>query len=268
MTGISSTKVSLQGVDLEVRRKGRGPAMLVLHGGGGPVTGFPFSDKLGEHFELIEPVHPGFAGSKIPEHFDNLDDLVYLYLDLMDLLDLKDAVVLGSSMGGWTAVEIAVRNSQRIGKLILVDSIGIKAGDRYTRDRADVFALPPAEVVKLTWHDPSRAPDLSKMSDEQLQILASNRVALSMYTWDPYMHNPKLRYRLHRIKVPTLFIWGESDGLVSPEYGKAFSALIPGSKLQVIPKAGHAPHVEQPEFFVEKVLAFASKTGKPAGERA
>lgn len=268
MSATSSSRISLQGVNLEVRRKGSGPAMLVLHGGGGPITGHPFADRLAEHFELIEPVHPGYAGSSIPEHFDNLEDLIYLYLDLMDALNLKDAVVLGNSMGGWTAAEIAVRNSQRISKLILVDSIGIKAGDRDSRDRADIFALPAAEVIRMTWHDPARAPNPSTMSDEELQIIASNRVALSMYTWDPYMHNPKLRYRLHRIKVPTLFIWGESDRLVTPEYGKAFSAMIAGSTLEVIAKAGHAPHVEQPEAFVQKVMAFVSKTGNIAGESA
>ena len=107
----------------------------------------------------------------------------------------------------------------------------------------------------------SKAPKPSSLTDEQLQILASNRVALSMYTWDPYMHNPKLPHRLHRIKVPTLFLWGESDGLVTPDYGRAFSKLIPGSTLQVIDKAGHSPHVEQPDAFVEKVLAFATQTG-------
>ncbi len=264
MSETNATKMKLQGIDLEVRRKGRGPAMLVLHGGNGPITGYPFADKLAEHFQLIEPVHPGFAGSNIPEHFDNLEDLVYLYLDLMDALDLKDAIVMGNSLGGWTAAEIAVRNSQRIGRLILVDSVGIKAGDRDSRDRADIFALPVAELTRLTWHDPARAPNPSKMSEEEVQILASNRVALSMYGWDPYLHNPKLRYRLHRIKAPTLFIWGESDGLVTPAYGRAFSAMVAGSTLEVIPKAGHAPHLEQPDAFVQKVLAFAKQTGAKA----
>jgi pimeloyl-ACP methyl ester carboxylesterase len=257
--------MKLQGIDLEVRRKGRGPAMLLLHGGGGPVSGMPFADQLAEHFELIEPVHPGFAGSRIPDHFDNLEDLVYFYLDLMDALDINGATVMGASMGGWLAAEIAVRNSQRIGKLILVDAVGIKAGGRDTRDIADVFALPAAEVLRLTWHDATRAPKASGMSEADLQIMANNRTALAMYTWDPYMHNPKLRHRLHRIKVPTLFIWGESDGLVTPEYGKAFCSMVPGATIQIIPKAGHAPFVEQPGVFVEKVLAFAAKAGRTAG---
>lgn len=255
-------KVRLQGIDLEVRRKGSGPALLMLHGGGGPVFDHPFADQLAQHFEVIAPVHPGFGGSRIPEHFDNLEDLVYLYLDLMDELDLRDAVLMGNSMGGWTAAEIAVRNSQRIARLILVDAIGIKPGGRETRDIADVFAMPASEVAKLLWHDIARAPDVSAMSDAELQGLAADRVAFGMYTWDPYMHNPKLRHRLHRIKVPTLLLWGESDRLVTPEYGRAYCSMIPGARMEIIPRAGHSPHIEQPDALVQKVLAFAAQTGR------
>ncbi len=254
----SSMTLNLQGVDLEVRRKGRGPALLMLHGGSGPVSQMPFADRLAEHFEIFAPVHPGFDGSRIPERFDNLEDLVYLYLDMMDALALKSAVVMGNSLGGWLAAEIAVRNLQRISKLVLVDAVGIKPGRREERDIADVFATSQAELARLTWYDPSLAPDVTKMTEAQLKIVAGNRVALSLYGWDPYLHNPKLRYRLHRITVPTLFLWGASDGLVKPAYGKAFCEMIPGAKMIVIDKAGHAPHAEQPELFVKHVLDFAA----------
>jgi pimeloyl-ACP methyl ester carboxylesterase len=258
MADQQSITLRLQGVELEVRRKGRGPAMLMLHGGGGPISQFPFADRLAEHFEILAPVHPGFDGSKIPEHFDSLEDLVYLYLDMMDELDLKRAVVLGNSLGGWTAAEIAVRNSQRIAKLIMVDAVGVKVGGREDRDIADIFATSQAELARLSWYDPALAPDPTQMTTEQLKIVAGNRVALSLYGWDPYLHNPKLRYRLHRIRVPTLFLWGAIDGIVTPAYGKAYCAMIPGAKMIVIDQAGHAPHVEQPDVFVKHVLAFAA----------
>ena len=106
------------------------------------------------------------------------------------------------------------------------------------------------------WHDPTLAPDTSKFTDEQLKIVAGNRVALSLYGWDPYLHNPKLRHRLHRIKVPTLFIWGASDRLVTPDYGKAYCGMIPGARMTVVERAGHAPHVEQPDAFVAHVMSF------------
>ncbi len=248
----------LQGVAVDVVFKGSGPQLFVLHGGGGPVVSMPFADALSEKFEIIAPVHPGFAGSPIPDHFDDLKDLIYLYLDLMDALDLQDAVMMGFSMGGWTAAELAVLSTARLSKLILVDAVGVKVGGRDDRDIVDVFATPQEELAKLLWHDQLKAPDPLKMTEAQRQIMQANRVALGLYTWEPYMHNPKLPRWLHRIDVPTLVLWGESDGLVSPDYGRAYAGMIPSAEFAVIPEAGHAPQVEQPDDFVKKVLSFAS----------
>jgi pimeloyl-ACP methyl ester carboxylesterase len=258
MAGSDPTRsiMKLQGIDLPVARKGKGPQLLILHGGGGPVSHLPFADRLAERFEIIEPVHPGFAGTKFPDRFDHLTDLIFLYLDLMDALDLEGATVMGMSMGGWTAAEIAVMTTARMSRLILVDAVGVKVGGRDDRDICDVFATPAPEVARRMWHDLARAPDPSKMSEQELEILASNRIALAQYTWDPYMHNPKLKHRLHRIKVPTLVVWGASDGIVTPRYGEAYAKMIPGARFVVIPEAGHAPYIEQPAAFARQVMAF------------
>jgi pimeloyl-ACP methyl ester carboxylesterase len=250
--------VALQGIDLQVQRQGAGPPLLVLHGGDGPADQWPFMQRLSERFEVIAPTHPGFAGTPLPEHFDDIEDLVYLYLDLMDALDLHDAILMGFSMGGWVAAEIAVRTTQRLSRLILVDAVGIKPGDRETRDIADIFARPDTEVARLLYHDPAGVPPVSQLSEAQSTTLAANRIAHALYTWDPYMHNPKLRYRLHRIDVPTLLIWGASDGVVSVAYAEAYRQMIPGARLVVIPEAGHMPQVEQPARFVEHVLSFTA----------
>ena len=251
--------MKLQGIDVDVVRKGKGQPLLMLHGGGGPIAGMPFAAKLAEKFEIIAPTHPGFAGSKIPDHFTRVDDLAFLYLDLMDALDLKDVVLMGFSMGGWTAVEMATMTTQRLAKLILVDPVGVKVGGRYDRDIVDVFGLPAETVAKLMWHDPSRAPSFGDLTPEQQEIMAGNRTALGVYCWEPYMHNPKLPHRLHRIDVPTHFIWGASDGLVKVDYGRKYAALIKGATLSVIEKAGHSPQAEQPEAFVDAVLKAAGK---------
>jgi len=248
----------LQGIRLQVVRRGAGTPLLLLHGGDGPQDHLPCFARLTERFDVIAPVHPGFAGSTIPEHFDGMDDLVYLYLDLMDALDLREVVLLGFSMGGWAAAEIAVRNTSRLSKLILIDAVGIKPGDRETRDIADIFGLPAPEVTKVMFHDPSKGANLAIMTDEQLAVMAGDRIAHAQYTWDPYMHNPKLRHRLHRIDVPTLLIWGESDRVVTVSYAEAYRAMIPGARLVVIPQAGHLPQLEQPDLFVEHVLSFAA----------
>ena len=240
-------------------RKGSGPQILVLHGGDGPVHRLPFADRLAERYEIIEPVHPGFAGTPIPEHFDNLQDLIFLYLDLIDHLDLEDTILMGFSMGGWAAAEIAAINTQRFSKLILVDSVGIKVGGPFDRDIADVFAISAEEHMRISWHDPSNAPNTKTMTDDELLIFASDRIAHGLYTWEPFMHNPKLPYRLHRIGIPTLLIWGEGDQVVPPSYGEAFRTMIPGARMVVIPDAGHSPHVEQPEAFVNHFVDFASR---------
>lgn len=253
--GVST--LTLQGIDLPIVRHGIGPPLLLLHGGSGPLDQLPFFARMTETFEVIAPTHPGFGGTPIPEHFDSLDDLVYLYLDLLDALELREVILLGFSMGGWAAAEIAVRNTARLAKLILVDAVGIKPSDRETRDIADVFGLPAPEVTRLLFHDPAKGPNLAAMTEEQHTALAADRIALALYTWEPYMHNPKLKHRLHRINVPTLLLWGDSDGLVSVEYAEAYRALIPDATLVVIPAAGHMPQIEQPDLFVEYVLAFA-----------
>ncbi len=249
--------MELQGIDVDVVRKGSGQTLLMLHGGGGPVVNMPFADKLAEKFEIVAPTHPGFGGTTLPDHFNRVDDLVFLYLDLLDKLDLKDVVLMGFSMGGWTATELATMNTARLSKLILVDSVGVKVGGREDRDIQDVFALPGEKLAEIMFHDASLAPKPADIPDEQLQIMAANRTALGVYTWEPYMHNPKLPRRLHRIDVPTHFIWGASDGLVTVDYGKAFCGMIKGATMTVIEKAGHSPQVEQPDEFVDAVLKFA-----------
>lgn len=251
--------IAIQGIDLQVVRQGAGAPLLLLHGGDGPQSHLPFWQRLTEQFDVIAPIHPGFASSPIPEHFDALEDLVYLYLDLLDALDVRDVVLVGFAMGGWVAAELAVRNTTRLAQLMLVDAVGIKPGDRDRRDIADIFGTPAAAVAQWLFHDPSRAPDLATMSDAQVTMLATDRIAHAMYTWDPYMHNPKLRYWLHRITVPTLLIWGASDGVVSVAYAEAYRAMIPGAQLVVIPEAGHLPHVEQPELLLRHILSFTAR---------
>jgi pimeloyl-ACP methyl ester carboxylesterase len=250
--------ITLHDIEIGVTRKGSGKPLVLLHGGGGPIAAMPFADRLAERFEVIAPTHPGFDNTPIPDRFDDIKDLAFLYLDLMDALDLGDAVLMGFSMGGWTAAEMAVMTTERIAKLILVDAVGVKPGGREDRDIADIFALRPENLAKLMWHDTANAPDPAAMSDEQMQVMVSNRTALAMYTWDPYMHDPRLQHRLHRIDVPTLLIWGESDGLVTTDYARAYRDMIPGAVLEIIAGAGHSPQTEQPKAFVEHVVQFAS----------
>jgi pimeloyl-ACP methyl ester carboxylesterase len=184
-------------------------------------------------------------------------DLVHLYLDLLETLPHEAVTLMGFSFGGWLAAEIAAASCHRLTRLILVDPLGIKLGDRESRDILDLFNTAPAEVQRSTWHDPSKwTPDFNTMSDDAIVVHARNRDALCLYGWQPFMYNPKLPRWLSRIAVPTLVLWGASDGVVTPGYGREYCGLIPGARFEVIEGAGHHPEVEQPEAFAARVVAF------------
>ena len=250
--------VNVHGVQLEVVERGEGRPILLLHGEDGLDPKAPFLDLLAAFGRVIAPSHPGFGHSPDAETIDTIDDLAYLYLDLFTEQDLREVLVIGCSLGGWVAAEMAVKNTDRLAKLVLVDPLVIKVGDRETRDIPDIFALPPAEVTRLQYHDPARvAVDYTALSDDELTVIARNREATALYAWEPYFHNPKLRQRLHRINIPTLLLWGASDRFVTPGYyGAAYRDAIPGARLELIERAGHFPHREQPEAFVERVRKF------------
>ena len=256
----SAKEIVAGGVPLTYHEFGSGPPILVLHGAGGLPLGAPFLNGLAAHGRVIAPVHPGFGHAPLPDWIDSVDDLAYIYLDFLAALDLRDVTVLGTSLGGWIATEIAVRSTARIARLILGDSVGIKISDRLTRDVVDIFATDPDELTRLGWHDPAKAPDVAALPDEALEIVARNREASALYLWEPYCHNPKLPRRLHRIDVPTLLLWGESDGIVKPDYGRAFAKLIPGAKFEIIAQAGHVPQLEQPDAFVAAVVRFIEQS--------
>ena len=247
----------VQGIELEVLRRGKGRPILALHGFDTIDPAAPFLDLLARHGEVIAPSSPGFGQSPRPKDFDKVYDLVHLYLAALDALSGDKVTLLGFSFGGWLAAEVAAACSHRLDKLVLVDPLGIKISDRETPDILDIFNKSPEEVRRCSWHDPNTfAPDYNAMSDEGLVIHARNREALCLYAWHPYMYNPQLPRWLGCIDAPTLLVWGASDGVVTPNYGRAYARLIPGSQFALIEAAGHHPEIEQPEAFVERFAAF------------
>lgn len=219
----------------------------------------PFLEELAKEFSVLVPSHPGFGTSDLPGHFDSIDDLAYLYLDL--LKDIGPAGVMGFGFGGWIAAELAVRSTAQIQRLVLVDAVGIKVGGTTDRDIADTFIVEPEEVLRMTWHDPSKGTGVMKfpnasLPEPELTALLRNRQSAALYGWNPFMHDPKLRGRLYRLGVPTLVLWGESDRVVVTAYGEAYAKAIPGARFEVIPEAGHYPYLERPDAFVSAVVPF------------
>lgn len=254
---MSSTTVKLAGVDIDLFEQGSGKPLLWLHGGNGFFPNQAFVPQFAPKRRLIVPSHPGFGKSALPDWLDSVDDIAYLYLELLDKLGLDKIELLGCSVGGWTAAELASKIPERISKLVLVGPVGVKTGPSDQLDIPDIWAMPQDDLNKIMFHDPKKMlPDTTKLSDDQLTLMLRNRETLALLTWKPWMHNPKLKHRMHRVKAPTLFVRGASDELVTAAYLERYARLLPNARLATIAEAGHAPHLEQPEAFAKTVLAF------------
>lgn len=253
----SAERLKVQDIALDVVRRGAGQPILALHGMQPIDPAAHFLDLLAKHAEIIAPSHPGFGDSPRPADFDTVYDLVHLYLSLLESMPQPKVTLLGFSFGGWLAAEIAATCCHRVERLILVDPLGIKLSDRETPDILDVFNTHPNTVREREWHDPVRfAPDFNTWEDAALVRYARGRDALSLYGWKDYMYNPQLKRWLGRIAVPTLVLWGGSDRIVTPEYGRAYAGLIPGARFSLIDAAGHHPEIEQSQAFADRVISF------------
>ena len=251
--------IVVNGSRIELVDRGRGRPILFLHPHIGLDASAPLLALLAARGRLIAPSHPGFGHSERPAGITTVDDLASFYLDLMDALNLADTVVVGASLGAWIAAAIAVKSTARMARLVLANPIGIKAGDRETRDIADIVAKLEREFIAHAFADPEAGKrDYPARSEDEVTVAARNRETAAIYTWSPYMHDPKLKGRLHRIRIPTLVLWGTADRLAGESYGRAFAAAVPDARFEAIAGAGHFPHIEQPKVFAERVLAFAS----------
>jgi len=254
--------MSLAGTTLELVERGQGRPLLFLHPGKGLAQEKPWLELLSRRYRVIAPSHPGYGNSPLIDGSGSVDDVAYLYLDLAAELRLQNAVLVGTCFGGWIAAEMMVRSTARFSHLVLVDPLGIKIGGREERDIADMHALTRAEYLKLAWADPAKGDvDFTKLPESDLGAIVRGREAFALYGWKPYMHNPRLKRWLHRIDLPTLLLWGAQDRIVTPAYGEGWRQAIAGARLEIIPQAGHFPHWEQPESFVERLSGFVDKSG-------
>lgn len=254
-------RVSVGDVELEYRAGGSGPPLFILQGIDDGFEVLPYHEKLAAGCSVLLPSLPGFGRSTLPKWMDSVEDLVYLLLDAVARLCPGPVHLLGAGFGGWIAAEMAVRCQGNVDRLVLADAFGIKISEPWVRDIADIFVANYEELLRLAWHDPAKAkgvkiPGTPGLSQEELVEALRRRQTAHMLGWNPFMHNPKLRRCLARIKNPTLIVWGESDRVVSLEYGRVYHESIPGSRFTTISEAGHYPHLEKPEEFAAVVTEF------------
>lgn len=254
--------VSLAGVDIDVWKGGDGPPLLFLHGAGGFRPGPAFLDLLGAHRQIIAPSHPGFGLSGLADWMDRPDDIAHIYWELLDRLGLDRVDIVGTSFGGWIAAEMATMQPQRLRRLVLAAPAGVKTGSREALDIPDMFATPADAIQRMLYVDPAKfAVDPDAMTDDELRIMLRNRESFALFAWEPYLHNPKLPHRLHKVVCPTLFLRGAHDGLISAEYVSRYAALVPNARIVTLPDTAHVPQLESPETFAEAVLLFLQAEG-------
>jgi pimeloyl-ACP methyl ester carboxylesterase len=251
---VSDISVDLRGCKLNVRRLGKGDPLLFLHGAQGLGENEPGLDALAKDFDVIAPDHPGFGRSENSDAVDDVPDLAFFYLDLLDVLGLDAVHVVGQCIGGWTALEMAVRSTRRIRSLVLVASAGIRVKGV---PRADMFIVSPPELQKLLFSNGAAAwLEQWHATPEREDMWDRNRAAAAKYCWSPRLFNPKLERWLHRIDVPTHIVWGQDDRVVPMDYATALKGLIRGATLATLPDCAHLPHVEQPQAFAGEVTKF------------
>lgn len=236
---------------------GPGPAALVLHGGGGPATVAGLAAQLAADRRVLLPTHPGWNGRPRPEALTRISQLADLYLALLDELGLTDVLVVGSSLGGWIAADMASRDrAGRVGRLVIIDGAGIAVDGQ---DFVDFFSLTPRQIAEHSWHDADRFfVDPATMPAERLAAQRANMQTMAVVAGDPYMHDPSLLGRLVDVRVPALVVWGESDRVFTPEYGRAYAAALPDARFELVAEAGHLPQLEQPEATLALVRAFTA----------
>jgi pimeloyl-ACP methyl ester carboxylesterase len=270
---VSSRTIELgNGLQVSIDERGDtagsgGRGLLVLHGGAGPRSVAGLAAALAEHAPapVVTPTHPGFEGTPRVPWLDSAADLADAYLDLLEKLGLDDVMVIGNSIGGWIAAEMALRDIHgRVKSMVLLNANGIRPDgpDQVT----DIRGLPPQAIGKLSFYNPALRPDPAAMSEEQRATMAANQQVLALYAGKDFMFAPKLRRRLHRVTVPVLVAWGEEDGIVTPGYGRAYAAAFGNGHFKSIAEAGHMPQLEQPGAVLAAIGDFVDTVVKPDGD--
>ncbi len=250
--------MTIAGTQIQVFHGGQGEPLLVLHGAGGNPGWLRYLDTLSHHFHVYAPSHPGFGASDRLDWMERVHDLAYFYRWFLDARHLPPLPVLGFSMGGWLAAEMAAMYPADIRRMVLVGAAGMKP---QAGEIADIFLHSPEEVAQLRFYDIAQVPDYDALfgqtpTPEARQTAAWDREMAALLTWKPYMHNPKMPFLMAHVKTPTLIVWGRQDAIVPLACGERYQQVMPAATLAVIDRCGHSPHIEKPQDFLNAVVPF------------
>jgi pimeloyl-ACP methyl ester carboxylesterase len=238
---------------VQVRRGGAGEPVVYLHSATGEGEGLVLLDDLSDTFDVVAPMFPGYGESEGIEQIDDMEDAVFHLLDLFEQLGLTSPAIVGMSLGGWMAAEVATRYPERVSKLVLVNPAGLYIQGAEIKD---IFGRPPDQLADDMFADQSQpmAQMMRAMADmamdeipfEMIKPFYQTMAATARLAWDPYLHDPKLRKRLHRVTAPTLVVHGKQDTLIPRAHAAAYAAEIPGARLVEVDNAAHLLAIEKP----------------------
>jgi pimeloyl-ACP methyl ester carboxylesterase len=247
---------------MKISESGNGRKVLVLHGGGGPATMAGLAAHLAEKAHVIVPTHPGWDDTPRPASVNSVAALADEYLRYLDEHDVKDVLVVGSSLGGWLGAEIALRDTaHRVTGLVIINGVGVNIPEHPI---TNISRFTPPEIAKVAYHDPAKfGAGAPPPTPERIAMMRANQAVLAVFAGDPYCYDPTLLSRLKGIHVPTLVLWGASDHVVTQEYGRAYAAAIPSARFELVAAAGHLPWLEQPAETFTMVDRFVAATTTP-----
>ena len=258
---LTSERVPISsGASVEVHRGGTGAPLVYVHGLFGVDADDPVADALAKHFEVIAPLHPGFADLDELDAIRDVHDLAFHYDSLLDVLGLDAVAVIGFSYGGMVAAELAAHVPSRVSTLLLVSPFGIWRDDQ---PAPDIFRAYPRALDDLLWSEGARPhadagavaeSDNGTSSLDRMLAMAQGMTSVGKFMWP--LPDKGLERRLHRIRARTLVVWGSDDRLVPRTYVDAFAAGITGASLAVVDGAGHMLPVERPDEFRSIVADF------------
>lgn len=249
------------GTTIEVVRGGNGEPLLILHGELGHPGWLRYHEGLSQNNSLIVPSHPGFGESQRLDWIMNMRDLAGWYLQALDEMDIGPINVIGHSLGGWLAAEMATMSPQQFKKMVLVGPAGIKPPEG---EIFDMFLVVAKEYMEQCLLDPSGTAEFQQIfpddpTPEQIETLEVAREEACRLSWKPYMYYPALPQLLGRVKnLPTMLVWGREDGVIPLSAADVYNQSIQGSELAIIDGCGHQPEIEKPEEFLDLVQKFLS----------
>jgi pimeloyl-ACP methyl ester carboxylesterase len=245
--------------ELVVRETGRGKPLLVLHeelGCPGPLA---WQSALSGARRLVVPLHPGFGRTPRVEWIASVRDLASFYARFLREQSLAPVDVIGFSLGGWIAAEMAAMDPKLFSKMVLVGASGIRPPQG---DILDLFLLTGQAYLQASVLDPERTPEFTALygadqTPEQFEAWEECRAETARIAWQPYMYDPSLPHLLDGVRdLPTLIVWGADDRIVPRSAADAYHRALRGSKLAVLPRCNHRPEIERREDFMKELTSF------------